>query len=169
MGEQAAIARLDCKFDWWFIRQSCGVAAHWRFYFNEFYFRTNEFKVVEENKFNYLIWLSSPVLIFSLVGKSFSGNIRNLAMEKVATTILFPCKYLSSGCSLMLSNLEKLEHEEICEWRPYSCPCPGASCKWQGGLEQVMPHLMVSHKSITTLQGTLRLCVKFKYHIVEFN
>lgn len=37
--------------------------------------------------------------------------------------------------------------------RPYTCPCPGASCKWQGSLEQVMPHLMQSHKSITTLQG----------------
>lgn len=29
----------------------------------------------------------------------------------------------------------------------------GASCKWQGSLELVMPHLMMSHKSITTLQG----------------
>ena len=37
--------------------------------------------------------------------------------------------------------------------RPYSCPCPGASCKWQGSLDQVMPHLMAQHKSITTLQG----------------
>ncbi|XP_063849054.1 E3 ubiquitin-protein ligase Siah2-like [Scylla paramamosain] len=33
------------------------------------------------------------------------------------------------------------------------CPCPSASCKWQGSLEQVMPHLMSVHKSITTLQG----------------
>merc|ERR1711994_139279 len=31
------------------------------------------------------------------------ANIRNLAMEKAA-------------------------HEETCEFRPYSCPCPGASC-----------------------------------------
>ena len=38
-------------------------------------------------------------------------------------------------------------------FRPYNCPCPGASCKWQGSLEQVMPHLMQQHKSITTLQG----------------
>ncbi|KAA3674503.1 E3 ubiquitin-protein ligase SIAH1, partial [Paragonimus westermani] len=37
--------------------------------------------------------------------------------------------------------------------RPYDCPCPGASCKWLGELEQVMPHLMHHHKSITTLQG----------------
>lgn len=87
----------------------------------------------------------------------FLGNIRNLAMEKVASTIMFPCKYSSSGCSLSLLHTEKVEHEELCEWRPYTCPCPGASCKWQGGLEQVMAHLMMSHKSITTLQGKIYL------------
>lgn len=38
-------------------------------------------------------------------------------------------------------------------FRPYCCPCPGASCKWQGNLDAVMPHLMKVHKSITTLQG----------------
>jgi hypothetical protein len=74
-------------------------------------------------------------------------------MEKVASTVMFPCKYSSSGCPVSLLHSEKVEHEELCECRPYTCPCPGASCKWQGGLEQVMEHLMVAHKSITTLQG----------------
>lgn len=78
-------------------------------------------------------------------------------MEKVASTVMFPCKYQASGCSVSLIHTEKAEHEEACEYRPYSCPCPGASCKWQGALEQVMPHLMMSHKSITTLQGMLKL------------
>lgn len=82
-------------------------------------------------------------------------------MEKVASTIMFPCKYSSSGCSLSLLHTEKVEHEEMCEWRPYTCPCPGASCKWQGGLEQVMAHLMMSHKSITTLQGIF--CESFTF------
>ena len=81
------------------------------------------------------------------------GNIRNLAMEKVASTVMFPCRYQSSGCGASLLHTEKLDHEETCEFRPYSCPCPGASCKWQGSLEQVMAHLMQVHKSITTLQG----------------
>lgn len=74
-------------------------------------------------------------------------------MEKVASTVMFPCKYSSSGCGASLLHTEKLDHEETCEYRPYSCPCPGASCKWQGSLEQVMSHLMQVHKSITTLQG----------------
>ncbi|TRY57121.1 hypothetical protein DNTS_023997 [Danionella cerebrum] len=62
-------------------------------------------------------------------------------------------KYASAGCLLSLHHSEKPDHEEVCEFRPYTCPCPGASCKWQGSLEAVMPHLMHAHKSITTLQG----------------
>lgn len=81
------------------------------------------------------------------------GNIRNLAMEKVASTVMFPCRYVSSGCSSLLLHTHKAEHEETCECRPYQCPCPGSSCKWQGGLDQVMTHLTMAHKSITTLQG----------------
>lgn len=81
------------------------------------------------------------------------GNIRNLAMEKVASTVMFPCKYSNSGCPVTLLHTDKTDHEDICEYRPYCCPCPGASCKWQGSLEQVMNHLLQQHKSITTLQG----------------
>lgn len=65
------------------------------------------------------------------------GNIRNLAMEKVASNVMFPCKHSSTGCGVSLVHTEKAEHEEACEFRPYSCPCPGASCRWQGSLEQV--------------------------------
>lgn len=46
-----------------------------------------------------------------------SGNIRNLAMEKVATTVMFPCKYSSSGCPVTLLHTDKQEHEETCEYR----------------------------------------------------
>ncbi|CEF60420.1 E3 ubiquitin-protein ligase SIAH1 [Strongyloides ratti] len=80
-------------------------------------------------------------------------NVRNLAMEKIAATIYFPCKYNVNGCNDAFSASEKLSHEEGCEFRPYCCPCPGASCRWQGGVEHVMPHLMKAHRSITTLQG----------------
>uniref|UniRef100_A0A8C4WWD0 E3 ubiquitin-protein ligase n=1 Tax=Eptatretus burgeri TaxID=7764 RepID=A0A8C4WWD0_EPTBU len=84
---------------------------------------------------------------------ALSPSIRNLAMEKVASTVAFPCKFAPAGCPLLLHHSEKLPHEESCEWRPYPCPCPGASCKWQGTLEAVMNHLALAHKSITTLQG----------------
>ncbi|CAH1153816.1 unnamed protein product [Phaedon cochleariae] len=81
------------------------------------------------------------------------GNIRNLAMEKVASNLMFPCKHKSTGCRMSLGLNDKAEHEEICEFRPYSCPCPGASCSWQGQLDKVMVHLQHAHKNITTLNG----------------
>jgi len=80
-------------------------------------------------------------------------SIRNLAMEKIANSVMFPCKFSHTGCSSFFVHTEKIEHEETCEFRPYQCPCPGASCKWQGNLTDVMTHLMKMHKSITTLQG----------------
>ena len=48
------------------------------------------------------------------------GNIRNLGMEKVADTILFPCKYQNNGCTLTLIHKTKLEHEDSCDFRPVS-------------------------------------------------
>lgn len=89
------------------------------------------------------------------------GNIRNLAMEKVASTVMFPCKYSTSGCEYLLQYTEKADHEEICQRRLYSCPCPGPSCNWQGSLEQVLNHLMMSHKSITTLHGKSNFLSKY--------
>lgn len=62
-------------------------------------------------------------------------------------------QFSTTGCSLALHHTEKPKHEAICEYRPYSCPCPGTSCDWEGSLEAVMSHLMHAHKSITTLQG----------------
>lgn len=39
-------------------------------------------------------------------------------MEKVADTILFPCKYQTNGCLLNLIHKNKLEHEDGCDFRP---------------------------------------------------
>jgi len=81
-------------------------------------------------------------------------SVRNLVLEKIAKTVAFPCKYLNNGCqTISMVFSEKVEHEETCEFKPYSCPCPGASCKWTGSLDAVIPHLMKAHKSITTLHG----------------
>lgn len=49
----------------------------------------------------------------------------------------------------LLKNIQSLK----LPLRPYSCPCPGAACKWHGSLSEVMTHLVRQHKSITTLQG----------------
>ncbi|XP_053435092.1 E3 ubiquitin-protein ligase SIAH1-like [Nycticebus coucang] len=81
------------------------------------------------------------------------GSILNVAMEKLADLLTFPCKYASSGCGLTLPPAQKVDHEERCDFRPYCCPCPGVLCEWAGSLDAVMPHLMDQHDSITALEG----------------
>jgi hypothetical protein len=43
------------------------------------------------------------------------GNIRNLAMEKVASTVMFPCKYSSGGCIISLLHTEKVPYRYTCK------------------------------------------------------
>jgi E3 ubiquitin-protein ligase SIAH1 len=76
-------------------------------------------------------------------------NIPNLAVEKIASCVMLPCNYTASGCAASLLLTERREHEETCAFRPYYCPFPNTSCKWQGSLEEVVPHLMMSHKLVT--------------------
>nr|CAD7401010.1 unnamed protein product [Timema cristinae] len=80
-------------------------------------------------------------------------DIRNLAMEKLACSIMFPCKYAGRGCTVSLFNKEMAEHAKACEFQPYSCPCPGSPCTWQGYLEEVLPHLNTLHNNIATRTG----------------
>ncbi|XP_055987284.1 E3 ubiquitin-protein ligase SIAH1B-like [Sorex fumeus] len=80
-------------------------------------------------------------------------TIRSLAKEKVANSVRFPCKFSPSGCDRYLTLAEKLDHENLCKCRPYSCPCPGTNCKWHGLMDAIIPHLTDQHKSIITLEG----------------
>lgn len=81
------------------------------------------------------------------------GSIRNLALEKLATSVLFPCKYAPYGCETTLPPQGKISHEVLCEFRPCPCPCPGTFCKWQGALDAVIPHLKNQHPFVATLKG----------------
>jgi len=46
-----------------------------------------------------------------------SGNIRNLAMEKVASSVMFPCRYVTNGCNATMPHTDKTSHEDGCEFR----------------------------------------------------
>lgn len=80
-------------------------------------------------------------------------NIRNLAMEKVASKLIFPCKHTCFGCRQRLTYGEKRNHEEDCEFRPYFCPYPDEKCVWQGALKDVYRHLVSAHDNVITMDG----------------
>ncbi|KAF9586880.1 hypothetical protein IFM89_039905 [Coptis chinensis] len=74
------------------------------------------------------------------------GDIRCLALEKVAESLELPCKYYSLGCPEIFPYYSKLKHESQCNFRPYSCPYAGSECSVVGDIPFLVAHLRDDHK-----------------------
>ncbi|KAF5725505.1 E3 ubiquitin-protein ligase SINAT2 -like protein [Tripterygium wilfordii] len=74
------------------------------------------------------------------------GNIRCLALEKVAASLELPCQYQNLGCQDIFPYYCKLRHEKICKYRPYCCPYAGAECSVTGDIPFLIMHLKEDHK-----------------------
>ncbi|KAI7757969.1 hypothetical protein M8C21_018690 [Ambrosia artemisiifolia] len=74
------------------------------------------------------------------------GNIRCLALEKVAASLELPCKYQSYGCVGIYPYYSKLKHESQCVFRPYNCPYAGSECTVIGDIPYLVAHLKDGHK-----------------------
>ncbi|GFY92369.1 protein with RING/U-box and TRAF-like domain [Actinidia rufa] len=74
------------------------------------------------------------------------GDIRCLALEKVAESLELPCKYYSLGCPEIFPYYSKLKHESICNFRPYNCPYAGSECSVVGDIPYLVAHLRDDHK-----------------------
>lgn len=74
------------------------------------------------------------------------GNIRCLALEKIAASLELPCKYQSFGCVGIYPYFCKLKHESQCQYRPYSCPYAGSECTVIGDIPYLVTHLKDDHK-----------------------
>ncbi|XP_020586488.1 E3 ubiquitin-protein ligase SINAT5-like [Phalaenopsis equestris] len=74
------------------------------------------------------------------------GNIRCLALEKLAVSICLPCAYHEFGCEQMLPYYSKVVHEAQCSYRPYTCPHPGPNCPFNGAISAILSHLQDRHE-----------------------
>uniref|UniRef100_A0A0D3F3X0 RING-type E3 ubiquitin transferase n=1 Tax=Oryza barthii TaxID=65489 RepID=A0A0D3F3X0_9ORYZ len=74
------------------------------------------------------------------------GDIRCLALEKVAESLELPCKYYSLGCPEIFPYYSKLKHESQCNFRPYNCPYAGSECSVVGDIPFLVAHLRDDHK-----------------------
>ena len=73
------------------------------------------------------------------------GNIRCLALEKVAESLHLPCRYAHLGCAQVLPYFAKPQHEAECTLRPYSCPYAGSECAVTGDVASLVAHLRDDH------------------------
>ncbi|MBA0795987.1 hypothetical protein Gohar_006800, partial [Gossypium harknessii] len=74
------------------------------------------------------------------------GDIRCLALEKVAESLEMPCKYYNLGCPEIFPYYSKLKHEAMCNYRPYNCPYAGSECSVVGDIPFLVGHLRDDHK-----------------------
>ncbi|KAK8972499.1 hypothetical protein V6N11_081614 [Hibiscus sabdariffa] len=74
------------------------------------------------------------------------GNIRCLALEKVAESLELPCKFQNLGCHDIFPYYSKLKHEQHCRFRPYNCPYAGSECSVTGDIPTLVAHLKDDHK-----------------------
>ncbi|CAL9061663.1 unnamed protein product [Musa banksii] len=74
------------------------------------------------------------------------GDIRCLALEKVAESLDLPCRYFSLGCPESFPYYSKLKHEAQCDFRPYNCPDAGSECSVVRDIPFLVAHLREEHQ-----------------------
>ncbi|KAG8233415.1 hypothetical protein J437_LFUL013409 [Ladona fulva] len=83
---------------------------------------------------------------------------RNLAMEKVAEKLYYPCRNHTSGCKGMYLLQDKREHEANCHFRTYKCIV--SHCLWKGFRPDILGHMVDAHKKIVVYGESQVLCIK---------
>lgn len=76
---------------------------------------------------------------------SANGNEINTFFEIFVKNSIFPCRYDVNGCSAKMAYGEEvINHEEICEYRPGSCPVVD-NCEWSGPTITSFDHCLKKH------------------------
>ncbi|KAJ9561545.1 hypothetical protein OSB04_006705 [Centaurea solstitialis] len=98
---------------------------------------------------NVCLWCTSPI-----------GFIRNVAMEKLADSILIYCKNIDLDCQECMIYHKVVEHEQVC---PHTaCFFPHPSCSFTDFAEDLYKYFSARHLCYTpfTYDTTLSLTVK---------
>ena len=76
-------------------------------------------------------------------------NIRNVALEKLATEATYPCVYRKYGCKGIYGFDLIGEHQEKCDYNPQPCPVNKlklGNCTWTGISSSMTSHLKKAHR-----------------------
>ncbi|PSN42263.1 hypothetical protein C0J52_20427 [Blattella germanica] len=76
-------------------------------------------------------------------------NIRNVALEKLARQMKYPCTFRKYGCKEKFSPGQIASHHASCRFSPQVCPLEKlrkVKCDWTGSVGEIKKHLKDEHK-----------------------
>jgi len=74
-------------------------------------------------------------------------KVRNIALETLAATAIYPCKNREAGCGETFTTNDKDSHLAECLFQSRECPfrkLSGVDCAWTGTLSDVPCHIKVN-------------------------
>ncbi|XP_067014606.2 E3 ubiquitin-protein ligase sina [Anabrus simplex] len=88
-------------------------------------------------------------------------SVRNIALESLARTLLYPCRYSDEGCTEKYSLQEINDHLSICPYRIYDCLLEDSKkCCWKGKLIDFKIHMTTAHsKRVSIFEDNSATCV----------
>ena len=98
-------------------------------------------------------------------------NTRNLALEKLARKVKYPCSYQKYGCEEVFVHDTVREHQHRCHYRPQTCPARkrlNAKCSWTGNYNDIKTHLMEEHRGVCYeyVGGKFRFLLNIEPHMI---
>jgi hypothetical protein len=88
-------------------------------------------------------------------------TVRNIALEKLAATAVYPCKNREAGCGETFTVNEKDNHLAECLFQRKRCPfrkLSGINCPWTGTMSDIAVHIKDKHNSETAeVQGHFKV------------
>ena len=79
-------------------------------------------------------------------------NVRNIVLEKLAASAVYPCKNREAGCEETLPLVERNKHLSACLYQSKKCPLgilSNVGCTWTGTPSDISAHIRDVHYSKT--------------------
>jgi hypothetical protein len=79
-------------------------------------------------------------------------NVRNITLEKIAASAIFPCTNREVGCEVTFTADNTDSHLAVCLFQSRECPfrkLSGVDCPWTGTLSDIVVHIRGEHDSET--------------------
>jgi hypothetical protein len=80
-------------------------------------------------------------------------DVRNISLENIAATAIYPCKNREAGCEEAFTVRDRTTHQSECLFQSRECPFRTLSevnCSWTGTLSDIAAHVRNQHDSETT-------------------